>query len=219
MDKNQPEKQGNSMLKKIQTKFRHGLVLQAITYQFSRIGIEFTPYYLFLDSMPEVEITVINIPNEEYSFESLGPDDMKIIGAINYAGYSEDKLLVLLEEGEMCFGLKYKGEIACFMWICFSEFSYKSTEMLLKSDEAYLWFMYTRESFRGKNLAPYLRYRCFNILREMGRVKLYSISDCFNTPAVNFKKKLNAKKVKLVLFIELLKKYNWSITLKNYNPK
>ena len=168
MNQNKSEKKDISVLKKIQTKFRHGMVLQAITYQLARIGFEITPYYLFLDSMPEAEIPVINNPDKEYSFESLGPEDMKIIGAINYAGFSEDKLLVLLEAGEKCFGLKYKGEIACFMWACFSEFSYKSTARILKSDEAYLWFMYTREYYRGKNLAPYLRYKCFNILREMG---------------------------------------------------
>ena len=118
---------------------------------------------------------------------------MKIIGAVNYAGFSESKLLALLDAGEKCIGLKHKDEIACFMWMNFTEFSYKSTIVHLKSNEAYLWFMYTMESYRGKNLAPYLRYKSYKILEEMGRNRLYSISDYFNSPAVRFKKKLNTE--------------------------
>jgi hypothetical protein len=44
------------------------------------------------------------------------------------------------------------------MWINFNELSYKSTIIHLKSNEAYLWYMYTVKPYRGKNLAPYLRY-------------------------------------------------------------
>lgn len=218
MNQNKSKKKNHSVFKKIQIRFRHGMVLQSISYQLSRIGFEFTPYYLYLDSSSNLEKPIINFPHEEYIFELLGSEDMKMIGAINYAGFTEEKLLTLLERGEKCFGLKYKGEIACFMWANFSEFSYKSTTMQLKSNEAYLWFMYTLESYRGKNLAPYLRYQTINLLKEKGRNRLYSISDCFNLPAVKFKKKLNAEKIRLVLFIELFKKYNWSFTLKSYNP-
>ena len=51
----------------------------------------------------------------------------------------------------------------------------------------------------------------------MGRDKLYSISDSFNSPAVTFKKKLNAKKLKLILFVEFFNKFKRSYTLKSYS--
>jgi hypothetical protein len=144
-------------------------------------------------------------------------EDMKAVGAINYLGYSEDKLLKLLEAGQQCIGIKHDDEIVAFMWINFTEINYKSTIIQLQGDEAYLWFMYTRESYRGKNLAPYLRFRSYNMLKEMGRNKLYSISDYFNSPAVIFKKKLNAKKLKLILFVQLFKNSQRSYTLKSYS--
>jgi hypothetical protein len=76
--------------------------------------------------------------------------------------------------------------------------------------------MYTRDSYRGKNLAPYLRYKSYEMLKQIGRDKLYSVSDYFNSPAVKFKKKLNTKKIKLILFIQLFNKLHWTFTLKSY---
>lgn len=64
----------------------------------------------------------------------------------------------------------------------------------LKEDEAYLNFMYTYNEFRGQNLAPYLRYHCYKMLEKENKLKLYSISEYFNKPAINFKEKLKAKK-------------------------
>jgi hypothetical protein len=44
----------------------------------------------------------------------------------------------------------------------------------------------------------------------MGRDKCYSYSDFFNRPSIEFKKKLDAKCLKVGLYIELLKKYGWN---------
>ena len=214
------KKNKDPLLKKILIKVRYGMTLQSIRYLLMRIGIEFSPYYIFLDGINGTELPEMKgIGEDYYTCEFLGPEHMKIIGAVNYAGFSENKLLSLLEAGEKCIALKHKDEIACFMWMNFVEFSYKSTVVHLKSNEAYLWFMYTMESYRGKNLAPYLRYRSYKILEEMGRNRLYSISDYFNSPAVRFKKKLNTRKLKLILYIQLFNKLHWSLTLKSYQPE
>jgi GNAT superfamily N-acetyltransferase len=150
---------------------------------------------------------------------------MKEIGAINYAGYSEnyagyseEKLLAFLKAGEQCLGIKHNNEIVAFMWINFNELNYKSTVIHLKENEAYLWLMYTRDSYRGKNLAPYLRYKSYEMLKRLGREKLYSVSDYFNSPAVKFKMKLNAQKLKLILFVQLFGKVRHTYILKsNYS--
>ena len=206
----------DSLLKKIRLKIRYGLTLQVIRNQLFKIGIEFSPYYLFQEGINVTEIPEITGMDTDYSSELLKPEDMKTIGAINYAGFSEDKLLALLKTGELCLGIKHNNEIAAFMWVNFTELKYKSTTIHLKEDEAYLWFMYTRESYRGKNLAPFLRYKSYEMLKEMGRDKLYSISDYFNSPAVAFKKKLNAKKLKLILFVQFFNKLYRSFIIKSH---
>jgi GNAT superfamily N-acetyltransferase len=192
------------------------MTFQSISYLLSRIKFEFTPYYLFQEGINVTKIPQIKGIDADYSCEMLKPEDMKIIGAINYAGFSEEKLLSMLKDGEKCIGIKHNGEIAVFMWINFKKLSYKSTVMHLESNEAYLWFMYTRESYRGQNLAPYLRYKSYEVLKEMGLDKLYSISDYFNSPAVKFKKKLNAKRLKLILFVQLFNKVSRTYTLKSH---
>lgn len=206
-----------SSLKKILIKVRYGLTLQGIRYLLRMMRIDFSPFYLFQEGINFTEMPEIKGINEEYSCELLGPGDMKVIGAINDYGYSEEKLLRLLEAGEQCLGIKHNDEIAAFMWVKFDEINYMSTHITLNSDEAYLWFMYTRQSYRGNNLAPYLRYQSYKMLKEMGRDKLYSISDSFNSPAVIFKKKLNAKKLKLILFVQFFNKFQRSYTLKSYS--
>ena len=205
-----------SLLKKIMGKVRYGLTLQGIRYVLIKVGIEFSPYYLFQEGINVTEIPEIKGMDTDYSCELLKPEDMKVIGAINYAGYSEEKLLVFLKAGEQCLGLKHNNEIVAFMWMNFKELNYKSTVIPLKDNEAYLWFMYTRDSYRGKNLAPYLRYKSYEMLKEKGRDKLYSVSDYFNSPAVIFKKKLNAQKLKLILFVQLFDRVRHTYTLKSH---
>jgi hypothetical protein len=205
-----------SIFKKIRGKVHYGLTLQSFRNLFIRMGIDLSPYYLFQEGIKFTETPEIKDIYTDYSCELLKAEDMKALGAINYLGFSEDKLLKLLEAGQQCIGIKHDDEILAFMWINFTEINYKSTIIQLQGDEAYLWFMYTRESYRGKNLAPYLRFMSYNMLKKMGRNKLYSISDYFNSPAVIFKKKLDAKKLKLILFVQLFHKLPHSFTLKLY---
>jgi len=206
-----------SLFKKIESKVRYGLTLHSIRQKLIRFGIDISPYYWFQEGINISEIPEIQGITADYSVESLGPEDMKTIEALDKGwSRSNDRIRALSENREKCIGIKYNGEIAAFMWINFVEFRYKSIVMPLKSNEAYLTDMYTVEAFRGKNLAPFLRYKSYEILKEMGRDVLYSISICSNSPAVKFKEKLNARKLKIILYIQLFKKFHRSYTIKSY---
>jgi hypothetical protein len=43
------------------------------------------------------------------------------------------------------------------------------------------------------------------MLKESGRDVIYSISDSFNSPAIKFKEKLNAERVKEMLYVRFFK--------------
>ena len=122
----------------------------------------------------------------------------------------------MLKEGKKCYGAKYKGQIVAFTWVSLDESNYEWHKLQLKENEAYLFDMHTAKAFRGKNIAPYLRYQSYRVLKNMGRNKFYSISQFFNTPSKKFKKKLNAKFLGLHLTIRLFKKYKWNWKLKDY---
>jgi hypothetical protein len=202
-------------LKRVLNRIRYGLALQTVRGLFRRIGIEFSPFYLFQEGADFSVIPELKEKDPDYTIGLLEPEEMKMIGNVQ-KGLSDEKLTALLEAGAKCIAIKDKGEIVAFTWISFDEVSFYSTVMKLKNDEAYLWSMFTIESHRGKNLAPYLRYKSYEILKELGRNIIYSASDSFNSPAVRFKEKLNAKKLKLILFVKIFNRIQWSFTLKSY---
>ena len=217
MSSKKEKKTEASFAQKIMTRLRHGLILQSVRNKLITIGIDFSPYYWFQEGLSMAKIPEIAGNAADYSTESLGPDDMEMLTKIDKGwSASEKKIPGLLDGTEKCIALKHKNEIAAFMWINLKEFKYKSIVIPLKSNEAYLTYMFTDERFRGKNLAPYLRYKSYEMLKEMGRDIFYSISIAFNTPAVKFKEKLDARKVKLMLVIQLFNKFNWSFKLKSY---
>jgi hypothetical protein len=200
---------------KVRTKVRYGMIVHVIRRHILRLGIEISPYYLFIEGVEKSAVPVIKGLEPDYSTGIFIPEDMKLMHN-NGSGFSPEDFLGFLRTGQKCIGVKYKGEVAAFMWINLSELKYKSFRMLLKSNDAYLWNMYTMDAFRGKNLAPYLRYKSYEILHEMEKDTFYSISEYFNTPAIKFKRKLNARILKLSVYIRLFKKFERNFTLKSY---
>jgi len=205
----------DNLFKKIAAKFKHGLVLQTFRNQLTRIGIKITPYYWVQEGLTLTGAPGIKGDISEYTVEFIEAEEIKMI-AHDVHAYSEQGMLKLLEKGNKCLALRHQQEIASLMYIDMDECDFASLNLKLKDDEAYLTYMYTMDAFRGKNLAPYLRYRSYEILKELGREKIYSVSVLFNSSAIRYKEKLNAKNLKLILYLELFKKIKWSITLKNY---
>ncbi len=204
-----------SVLRKVGIKIRHGMVLQVIRNRISRIGIDISPYYFFREGADDIAIPEIKGKASDYVFEYLGQGDMRM-AADNNVGYKEEDLLGFLENGDICIGLKKDGQLAAFMWIGLKEWKFKTITVPLERDEAYLWNMYTMEAFRGMNLAPYLRYLSYEALRGMGRNKLYSISEYFNTPAIKFKRKLNARITRIGLYVSLFRRFHRNFALRTY---
>jgi GNAT superfamily N-acetyltransferase len=206
---------GSSFWQKVLTKVRYGMVIHVIRRRILRLGIEISPYYLFREGMGNLAIPAIKGLESDYSAEVFLPEDFALLEN-NGSGFTPEDFLNFSKAGQKCIGIKHEGEVAAFMWINFSELKYKTFQLQLKSNEAYLWNMVTLEAYRGKNIAPYLRYKSYEILHDMGRDILYSISEYFNTPAIKFKRKLNARILKLLLYIRLFKKFERNFTLKSY---
>lgn len=211
----QSKKRKVTVVKKIMGKIKHGLVLQSIKNQLARIGIKIFPYYWVQEGINPTKIPEIKGIVSDYTVEFIEAEEIKKIEE-NLTTYSMDGLLAYLNAGKKCLALKHKDEIASFLFINLKEVDFSSLNISLKNDEAYLTYMYTMDSFRGKNLAPYLRYKSYEIINKMGRDKIYSISEFFNSSAVRYKQKLNAKNLKLVLYIEIFKRLKWRFTLKTY---
>lgn len=205
--------------KSIRSKARHSNFLRLFFDALARLGIRISPFYLFQEiNSPE------NSPKspsgfEEYEMSFWGQEEMKQMALIPGRKFSEEFLTQRLKDGHQCLGLKQGNQLVAFTWYNLNEAAFKYYHFPLNEDEAYMFDAYTLMAFRGKGIAPFLRYHQYMELKKLGRTKLYSYSDCFNTPAVRFKKKLNAKKEKLLLTIELFGKWRFNFVLKDYQEQ
>jgi predicted GNAT family acetyltransferase len=205
------------IIKNILYRLRHGTLFLSFQYRLKKIGIYIAPYYVVQENLDYGTNPKFYDTFENYSFDFFGPEEMKAIALSNTTGYTEDQMLAWLNEGKKCLGAKYQEEIAAFMWIYFDGGNLYEMKLKLKDNEAYLTNMFTMKEFRGKGIAPYLRYKSYKILKDMGRDKIYSCTEYFNSPAINFKKKLNAKLLHIGLYIELFNKYHWNWIIKRYS--
>lgn len=204
-----------SQYKRTINKFRYGLVLQSIRNMLTKIGIVITPYYWIKENIPYTAIPEIKGSISEYSVEFLEEKDMRVLSE-NARGYSEAEFMTRLRDGNLCLGLKHNDEVVTFMWIFLKRCDFMPVNIPLKRNEVYVSDMYTMEPYRGKNLAVYLRYRSYPIIREMGRDTIFSVTEYFNTSAMKYKKKLNPTNLNLVLYIKLFNKFKWSCIIKTY---
>ena len=65
------------------------MTLYSISLILRNIGIEFTPYILLQEDTNFTQIPEIKGITSDYSFELLGPEDMKILGTLK-SGFSEN---------------------------------------------------------------------------------------------------------------------------------
>jgi len=194
---------------------KHGLFLQGIRHAFAKIGINIMPYYWVQEEISLSLKPVIKDDMQNYEFVIINQDDIKYI-LKKIDPINESKILKSLKDGQECVGLKHNGDIAAYMFIELNDFKVMNRLFRLQKNEAYLLNMFTFDQYRGKNLAPYLRYSCYRYLEQQNIMVKYSISNYFNKSAIRFKEKLNSKHLKLYVNIELFKILKWDFLLKSY---
>jgi ribosomal protein S18 acetylase RimI-like enzyme len=99
--------------------------------------------------------------------------------------------------------IKHEGQIAGYTWADLDEVNDSTCNYELQPGEAYLYDAYIVPEYRGRALAPLLRIECYKHLQQSDMHTYYSVSDYVDTPAINFKKKLNAEFIKLYLQIKV----------------
>ena len=182
---------------------RHRLVLhQFIQHVLVKLRIWIAFYYWTQEGLVDEKPPGWDRGFEDYRFSAFGPEEMRAIAAL-VPSRPVTKTQAWLDEGRRCFGLKHQGQIAGYIWCNLDRCTYPWHRLWLRDNEVYLFDQVTLEGFRGRNIAPYLRYRTYGALREMGRDTFYSVTQRFNSPAVRFKKKLGAQFVFLALGVNL----------------
>lgn len=184
--------------------------------QLSKPIINVNLFYLVREGLSHENMLDVTPKLDPCDTVFLKPSDMKFISTSPEVPQTESELVKRLSEGCLCLGIKHCDEIAAYMWCNLRECDTPLLRFNLKADEAYLMDARTFNSYKGKNLAPYLRVQLYKHLRQMGRTKFISITLYANTSAHKFKKKLNAKPQRFYVCFQLFMKYKWLIPLKNF---
>lgn len=193
----------------------NGLLLYGLRNRLARVGIDITPYYWVKEECEPCDEPIIKGNTTEFKVKYLTKDEVTLI-AKKVPKILGDDLIKGFNEGQLCVGLEHKKSIAAFNFIELKDFSFKKRQFKLKDNESYLLNMWTFHEFRGMNLAPYLRYKSYQFLKEQKRYAKYSISNYFNKSSIKFKNKLNAKHLIFYLSIVLFNKFYWNFKIKDY---
>jgi GNAT superfamily N-acetyltransferase len=207
------------MIYTIKERLKQRLFLLTFLQMLGIIGIRLIPFYIHRE-FPNNDLIKINESgNEPFTAGFLSTND--VIELYEHPKINHNSDLIKAEwikQGCKCFALKDGQEIAAFMWCNKQQLKTKFITYDLDEDEAYLFGAFTFKSYRGRNLAPFIRQKLYTEMLQHGRDRIFSVTEYFNKPAINFKKKLGAKPVKLMLHINLFNKYQRNLILKNYSP-
>jgi len=173
------------------------------------LGIRIQLFYLIREGISEGAAHKNRDVLKDYEVGFLGAEDMRTIAEIPYRTVSYGELQSRLKDGNHCLGAKSDGRLVAFTWCNLTWCHFKGCTFLLNNDEAYLFDAYTVSDLRGQGLAPALRYRLYEELARMGRTKLYSITEHFNGPSLQFKLKLGAGIVKSGWHVTLFDKWHF----------
>tara|TARA_R110002051_G_C8546627_1_gene472003 strand:- start:16 stop:660 length:645 start_codon:yes stop_codon:yes gene_type:complete len=193
----------------------NGLFFHGLKNRLARIGIEIIPYYWVMEEVEKCQEPQIKGNKTDFKLRNLNLEELILICK------DIDNLILVdlknnFEACDMCIGLEYHREIAAYMFVGLDGYTFKGKKLILKENEAYLYNMWTFHSFRGRNLAPYLRYKSYEMLNEMGRGTKYSITEYFNKSSIKFKNKLNSKHLKLFIYFELFGMIKKHYLIKSY---
>ncbi|GGD23548.1 GNAT family N-acetyltransferase [Hyunsoonleella pacifica] len=212
MDK-QPNK--TSLFRRYRDIINNGLFLFGVRNKLASIGLNFNPYYWVEEEVSFCEEPKIKDDVDKYLVEFLSVDEFKSLSILHSVD-DREKMIKGFEKGQLCVGLKCDNEVAAYTFVEPNDFEYRGRAFKLKPNEVYLFNMWTFHKYRGRGLAPYLRWQTYRLLEEEGMDVKYSITNYFNKSSIKFKNKLNTVNHKLYLGIVLFKKFRWNFTLKHY---
>jgi len=194
-----------SIIARIWGRFRYGLATQEILDRLSTtLGLVIYPYYLVHEQIhPDLEPEAAD---DDYKARYLTEDDMKFTVEHTPQKITTETLVEKLRSGSRSIGLFINGDLAAYTWFRFDQIDgpiWRHRLLRLEHDEAYLYGMYVLPAYRGRRLAPLVRYRAYQELRRIGKRRLYSITMAFNASSRRFKQRLLAEEVELRLLIGL----------------
>ena len=180
-------------LRRLKQKIRYNSILRLLHDGLVKIGIHITFFYLVEEGLHHQTIPFDNNEFADYSIEYLKENDLDALCSIPEKLYKKEFLINRIKNGSNCLVVKKDEKLVGFTWFNLSECDSILYKFPLKENEAYLFDAYVLMDYRGGKIAPYIRYQCYKEL-----------------------KKLNAKFLLLLLYINLFQRLKFSRQIKKF---
>ena len=200
----------------VRERIQQHMFLLSVSHLLEKMGLKIVPFYITRESLDNSIELDLKPKVSPITYGFLSPAEIKELYSRPEMKFLAKEVPSLQENGCLCFALRHGPEYAAYMWCNLRECSSDFSPFPLSEGEAYLCRAMTMDNYRGKNLAPFLRYELYRQLDERGYHTFYSITEYLNAPARNFKKKLKAQHIKLCFYVGIFKKRVLYLTLKEY---
>ena len=177
--------------------------------------IQILPYYITEEKFDERNEINVPLKKEDLQIELLPRNEIESLAHHEESNVAATEWIQHVNNGCLCMAVRYKGQIAAYSWCDPNYLRFKGRVVKLKQNEAALFGARTYKAFRGNNLAPYVRYEFYKLLKQRGIERFYSTTLWSNTSSMKFKRKLGARNVELSLYVSLFRKYRLHFRLRN----
>lgn len=192
------------MIRKIRHVWSRGLVGATLQRALSRLGITVMPFHLYRESLQQLHDSGNRFhPHTPGDVIFPGPHDPGIVGLMEQNAALLKEFDLRWRQGASCIVMIRHRSVVAYGWYHLSCCCYPYFPFALAPDEAYLFNFFTDRKARGRDYAPYLRILLCLHLADLGRGIFISVTERVNTPAIRFKKKINARIVSTLLHIDL----------------
>ena len=205
-----------SYIKRLLQKIRDNSILRILHDGLVKIGINISLFYLVEEGLHLQIVPVVFNEFTGYKVEFLNEDELNIIMDIPEKTYKKEFLIKRFKRGSKCLLIKKNDKVIGYTWFNLYACNTPFFKFSLKENEAYLFDAYVLMEYRGKRIAPFIRYQCYKELHKLNRTVFYSISDYLNNQSIRFKEKLNAKFLSLTLYVNLFNKFTFKRLIKKF---
>lgn len=198
--------------KKIQNVRYRKLVIVTILRWLSYSGIKIVPYNLYLESNNYLDpVNFMERIKKICELKIISADNYDSLAEIDYLAEFKRKFLTLLDEGSSCMYVLSRGRVIGYCWFNLKYCAYDYFSFTLQDDEAYAFNFWTSKNSRW--VAMFLASSVHDYLRSLGKNRIYSVTETFNTPAMNLRKKLRSRLCRRYIYINLFNLFRKNIEL------
>jgi len=203
-----------SFLHKLREKLRHGTMAFSVLGRFSRLGIGINPYIIYREERPLLTECQSLVPSvERVTLENCERllSDFASERKISPDGWKRE-----LQKGKIALVMRLRDRSVGYTWANLSYYAPYHRQTELGPKQAYLTNTYIAKNFRRQGLGTLMKQAMYRELLHCGRTEFLSISDLMNTPAKNWKRRMNATPLELRLALHLFHRWHADVRLRAY---